>query len=463
MGCSNAFDQRLGSIGARRLQAILGLLPILLLAACGQQGAYGPGGGRIEIGADGWRRPTHYYPPPGPQEDPWGPYIREASARYRVPERWVRAVMQQESGGEQQATSPVGAMGLMQVMPTTYDELRMRHQLGDDPYDPHNNILAGTAYIREMYDRFGAPGFLAAYNAGPDRVDSYLAGRGALPGETVNYLAAITPNLGTDVPRSGPFAVASARSGRAPRYAPTVASLAAGCDLNAAYNPNHPCTTLLQAAAQPASTQQAYTQQAYTQQAYAPEAVARQVGAGGCDLDAAYDPAHPCTSSAQSVAASSPASVQQLAEPRVQLASAANCDPNAAFNPARPCHAATAPSAVASPPARARPASAALHLSTTPSPHALPSRSAEPSGGWAIQVGAFASPGLARTVAEGARAQAPDQLRSASLALQPTAPFGSKVLYRARLAHLSANAASSACARLNHRQLPCVVVPPNHS
>src|SRR5437588_13054670 len=131
-----------------RLQAILALLPILLLAACAQQGGYGPGG-RIEIGADGWRRPTHYYPPPGPREDPWGPYIREAAARYRVPERWVRAVMRQESGGEQQATSSAGAMGLMQVMPATYDELRARHQLGDDPYDPHNNILAGTAYIRE--------------------------------------------------------------------------------------------------------------------------------------------------------------------------------------------------------------------------------------------------------------------------------------------------------------------------
>jgi hypothetical protein len=76
-------------------------------------------------------------------------------------------------------------------------------------------------------------------------------------------------------------------------------------------------------------------------------------------------------------------------------------------------------------------------------------------------VGAFASPGLARTVAEGARAQAPHELHSAALALQPTAPFGSKVLYRARLAHLSASEASSACKRLNHRQLPCVVVPPN--
>ena len=457
MLCSNRSDRWLGSIGARRLQTTLRLLPMLLLAACAQQSAYSPGGGRMEIGADGWKwaSPQRYYPPPGPPEDPWGPYIREAAARFRVPGHWVRAVMHQESSGEQQATSPVGAMGLMQVMPATYEGLRVRYQLGEDPYDPHNNILAGTAYIREMYDRFGAPGFLAAYNAGPDRVDSYLAGQAALPDETVNYLAAITPNLGTDVPRSGPFAVyASARSGHAQR--PTIASLAAGCDVNAAYNPNHPCTTLLHAAEQPANTQPAYTEQAY-----APEAVVRQVGAGGCDLDAAYDPAHPCTSSAQSAGVSSAASVQHPPSARVQLASAANCDPNAAFNPAKPCHATTMASTVVLPPAKTRPASTALHQATAPPLRALPSHSAEPSGGWAIQVGAFASPGLARTVAEGARAQAPDQLRSASLALQPTAPFGGKVLYRARLAHLSANAASSACARLNHRQLPCVVVPPN--
>ena len=81
-------------------------------------------------------------------------------------------------------------------------------------------------------------------------------------------------------------------------------------------------------------------------------------------------------------------------------------------------------------------------------------------GGWAIQVGAFKSPDLARAVAEGARSQAPEQLRSAALAVQPTAPFGSTVLYRARLANLSASAAANACTRLNQRQLPCVVVRP---
>src|ERR1700742_2336169 len=196
-----------GPIRSRRLRTMFWLLPVLLLAACGQQSGYGPGG-RVEIGADGWKLiAPHYYPPPGPPEDPWGPYIREAASRYRVPEPWVRAVMHQESGGQEQATSPVGAMGLMQVMPPTYEELRVRHGLGDDPYDPHNNILAGTAYIREMYDRYGSPGFLAAYNAGPDRLDAWLTDGTPLPDETVSYLSSVTPRLGSGVALSGPLAV----------------------------------------------------------------------------------------------------------------------------------------------------------------------------------------------------------------------------------------------------------------
>jgi len=416
----------------RHLQAALQLLPVLVLAACAQQG-YGPGG-RIEIGAEGWRRPTHYYPPPGPPDDPWGPYVREAAARYGVPGRWVRAVMHQESGGQQQATSPVGAMGLMQVMPATYEGLRQRYQLGDDPYDPHNNILAGTAYIREMYDRFGSPGFLAAYNAGPDRVDSYLARRAALPDETVNYLAAIAPNLGTEVPKSGPFAVyASARMGRTQR--PTIASLAAGCDLNAAYDPNHPCTSLERAAREPAPIQTAYVP---------------QLGVNGCDLNAAYDPNHPCTSVAQTAATTPAVPVQQAA-----AASPKSVSPQVLMASAEESGAAPAN------PVRSQPATPRPFPAEKPAPPPLrPGRSPEPSGGWAIQVGAFKDPGLARAVAEGARAQAPDQLRAAALAVQPTAPFGNTVLYRARLANLSAGAAANACTRLNQRQLPCVVVRP---
>ena len=66
-------------------------------------------------------------------------------------------------------------MGLMQIMPKTYAELRARYHLGSNPYDPRDNILAGAAYLREMHDRYGSAGFLAAYNAGPDRYDEHLA------------------------------------------------------------------------------------------------------------------------------------------------------------------------------------------------------------------------------------------------------------------------------------------------
>ncbi|WP_370455085.1 lytic transglycosylase domain-containing protein [Roseicella aquatilis] len=157
------------------------------------------------------------YRVPGPASDPWGPHVREAAARFRVPERWIRAVMRQESGGRLYdasgglVTSPVGAMGLMQVMPRTYDMLAAQHGLGPDPYEPRDNILAGAAYIRAMHDRFGSPGFLAAYNAGPDRTAAYLAGQTILPDETVNYVASIAPRLGSEVPSRGAFAFASGR------------------------------------------------------------------------------------------------------------------------------------------------------------------------------------------------------------------------------------------------------------
>jgi D-alanyl-D-alanine carboxypeptidase len=509
------------------------LVLLLLLAACAGPGGYHQGGAPPYggVGESSSWAPQHYYPPPGPPDDPWGPYIREAAGRYGVPEQWVRAVMHQESDGQEQAVSPVGAMGLMQVMPDTYEGLRRRYGLGDDPYDPHNNILAGTAYIRQMYDRFGAPGFLAAYNAGPDRVDNYLAGAADLPDETVNYLAAVTPNLGADVPMSGPLAMyASTRAGTAIGAAPSVASLAAGCDLNAAYDPNHPCTSLVQAAAAPAPLEQAFVQQAGAsgcdlsvaydpghpctsvrqaaaasaapQQAFvqqAQQAFAPQVGASGCDLSVAYDPNHPCTSVGQSSAASAlpqralvrqaaadscdpnaaydpgrPCRPTQEAPPRVQLAFADDCNPNAAFDPDRPCRSASAISGPSSSRVTAEPGSAVSLYQPAPplryrqTPFAEPGGAAGPhllaipNRNWAIQVGAFANPALARAVAEGARAEAPDQLRSAALALPPT-PYGGSVLYRARLVHLSASAALDACTHLNRRQLPCVVVEPNRS
>jgi hypothetical protein len=112
-----------------------------------------------------------------------------------VPERWIREVMRQESGGRASATSPVGAMGLMQVMPGTYRELQRRHDLGDDAYHPYDNLMAGTAYIRQMYELYGSPAFLAAYNAGPRRLEDYLYNNRGLPRETRNYVARVGPGV----------------------------------------------------------------------------------------------------------------------------------------------------------------------------------------------------------------------------------------------------------------------------
>jgi hypothetical protein len=86
-------------------------------------------------------------------------------------------------------------MGLMQIMLETWKELRIRHGLGSDPYDSHDNILAGAAYIHELYDRYGAPGFLAAYNAGPGRYERHLATGRPLPAETQAYVATLAPMI----------------------------------------------------------------------------------------------------------------------------------------------------------------------------------------------------------------------------------------------------------------------------
>jgi hypothetical protein len=143
--------------------------------------------------------------PPDPK-DPWRDLIAEASGRFDVPEQWIRAVMHRESGGRatvngKAITSPAGAVGLMQVMPSTYAELRDRHGLGPTPTDPRDNIMAGTAYLREMYDQFGSPGFLAAYNCGPRCYTAVQAGRQRLPKETRQYIAALAPVVGKTAPR----------------------------------------------------------------------------------------------------------------------------------------------------------------------------------------------------------------------------------------------------------------------
>lgn len=126
-------------------------------------------------------------------------HVEAAAARFDLPAQLIEAVIAAESAGQARAVSPAGAMGLMQVMPATWRELRARHRLGTDPFDPADNILAGAAYLRELRDRYGAPGFLAAYNAGPGRYEASLLGR-TLPLETRRYVARITDPAGAAGP-----------------------------------------------------------------------------------------------------------------------------------------------------------------------------------------------------------------------------------------------------------------------
>ena len=137
------------------------------------------------------------------KSDPYAEFIDEAAQRFEIPELWIRAVMRAESDGQPHIVSSKGAIGLMQIMPATWEEIRARHLLGNDPDDPHDNIIAGAAYLRQLYDRYGSPGFLAAYNAGPGRYDEHLATGKPLPAETRNYVAVLSALI-TDAPAATP-------------------------------------------------------------------------------------------------------------------------------------------------------------------------------------------------------------------------------------------------------------------
>lgn len=149
-----------------------------------------------------------------PSLDRWQDFIADASHRFDIPQAWIRAVMRAESGGHttlngMPITSPAGAMGLMQVMPGTWAELRARYGFGGNPYDPHDNIMAGAAYLHELYTRYGYPNLFAAYNAGPARFNTHLFNGVPLPDETLAYLVALGQPV-FEPPR--PSFVASGRS-----------------------------------------------------------------------------------------------------------------------------------------------------------------------------------------------------------------------------------------------------------
>lgn len=150
--------------------------------------AFGAAFALLALGAPGGARAR--------EVETWRPLASAAAARFGLPEAWVLAVIEAESGGRTEiggrpTTSHAGAMGLMQIMPRTWASLRAAYRLGSNPHDPADNIVAGTAYLRAMYDRFGYPGLFAAYNAGPGRYGDYVARGRPLPRETRDYVAKI--------------------------------------------------------------------------------------------------------------------------------------------------------------------------------------------------------------------------------------------------------------------------------
>jgi hypothetical protein len=131
--------------------------------------------------------------------------VAQAAWKVRLPSDLVKAVLIAESGCNGRAVSPKGAMGLMQLMPPTWRDLRHRLTLGSDPFDAGDNILAGATYLRELHDQFGPSGMLAAYNAGPGRYQAHLRRGQPLPQETRLYVARVRAILdGKLVPIDGP-------------------------------------------------------------------------------------------------------------------------------------------------------------------------------------------------------------------------------------------------------------------
>ncbi len=442
----------------RHARPILACLLLGTLAACGTSQ-------QPVTQSSGWHRPSSY-DPPGPPHDPWGPYIQQASQRFDVPERWIREVMRQESGGRVSATSRVGAMGLMQVMPGTYAELTRRYGLGGDPYHPWDNVMAGTAYIREMYELYGSPGFLAAYNAGPRRLEDYLWGNRGLPNETRNYVARIGPRIEGASPnrRAAPEVYAAAeipvnippgprRGDPATMLALREQRRAVDPGVQVAQLPPGPVTRM-----EPIPDGSTYAQPAAppvrTQLASAGSVIAMEPVSSLGDFQRRMEPIESPGDRAQSAP--------------VQLGTVTRMEP--VVSPGDPGTIRSEP--LATPAARPAPGLLASNqpltrggFSLIPQAHAgtlpVPPRPAAPApaggGNWGVQVGAFASENLARNAATQAR----DRIGASGTrtAVERVAQ-GRQTLYRARVIGLSSrNAADDACDRLRGRGA-CMIVAP---
>ena len=435
--------RRLGATGAA-------LSLLVLLAGCGgKQTQQTAGKGGVVTHSGYYNRPSSYAPP-GPAHDPWGPWVRDASRRFDVPERWIREVMRQESGGRVSATSPVGAMGLMQVMPGTYAELRSRYGLGDDPYHPYDSIMAGTAYIREMYELYGSPAFLAAYNAGPRRLEDYLWSSRGLPGETRNYVSRIGPNIMGHHPnrRAAPEIYAAAEI---PLYIPA--------------GPRRMDTATMLALRSQRDAQQPGIQVAQLP----PGPIVRMDPIPDGSTYAAETAAPPPPVQLAAVEAAPPSAAGPIvrmdpipdgstypdsAPPGRYAAPEPRLAPTTARTAAVLANVSAPPLQQSSGGRRGLGLIGSAHASTLPNAP-RPSAKEPPTGGWAAQVGAFASENLARSAATSARGTA----HAGRVTVTPVSQ-GRSTLYRARVTGLSQSAAQGVCDKLRGRG-GCMVLSPS--
>lgn len=124
----------------------------------------------------------------GGEAEPFAAIIEQVAARQRVDPQLIRAVIAVESDYAPQATSPKGAMGLMQIMPATARAYHVRN-----PYDPRANIEAGVRHLKMLLERFSLRDALAAYNAGAAAVERF-GGMPPFP-ETQAYVARVLAHL----------------------------------------------------------------------------------------------------------------------------------------------------------------------------------------------------------------------------------------------------------------------------
>ena len=118
-------------------------------------------------------------------------YTRQRASELGLDPNLAQALMLAESSGNPNAVSPAGALGLLQLMPGT------AKQLGVDPRNPLQNIDGGLRYLKQNIDKYGVAGGLAAYNAGPGRVQQTNDFNG-LPAETRNYVPKVM-NMAADI------------------------------------------------------------------------------------------------------------------------------------------------------------------------------------------------------------------------------------------------------------------------